>query len=99
MQADTVPGGDEPWHGWTRMNKLGGAPCLAHAAEADAIAEGRSQSVEDDAEQVVWKFGPWTVVPPRLFLGRWHDMSTAGIMRLPRRETKRDKGTQLKSIK
>ena len=32
--------------------------CLAHAAEADAVAKGRSESVEDDAEQVVREFGP-----------------------------------------
>jgi hypothetical protein len=53
VQTDAVPGGDEPWHGKTRMSELGGAPCLAHAAEADAVAQGWRESVEDDAKQVV----------------------------------------------
>jgi hypothetical protein len=35
------------------MSELGGAPCLAHAAEADAVAQGWRESVEDDAKQVV----------------------------------------------
>jgi hypothetical protein len=80
------------------MSKLGGAPCLAHAAEADAVAEGRSEPVQDDAEQVVRKFGPWTAVPPRSFLGRWHDMSTGrDYRRHARRQIERDLGKQLNS--
>ena len=73
VEADAVSGGDEPWHGWTRVSNLGSAPCLAHAAEADAVTEGRSESVEDDVEQVIREFGPWTAVVPRSFLGRRHD--------------------------
>jgi hypothetical protein len=55
------------------VSKLGGAPSLAHAAEADAVGEGRSESVEDDAEQVLREVGPRTAVAPGSFLGRWHD--------------------------
>ena len=73
MEADAVPGSDEPWHGRARMSKLSGAPCLAHATEADAVAEGRSEPVEDDVEQVVREFGPRRAVALRSFLGRWHD--------------------------
>jgi hypothetical protein len=49
------------------MSKLGAAPSLAHATEADSIDEGWTESVEDDADQVVRKFGPWTAVAARSF--------------------------------
>jgi hypothetical protein len=61
------------------MSKLGAAPSLAHATEADSIDEGWTESVEDDAEQVVRKFGPWTAVAARSFRERCH-------YRLPRRD-------------